>query len=134
MKLKWAEVLCTVGQRLFHALHDRAQVELVAGLVINLEIDTVPTIAPYLVARGLYRIDVQHGGVHLVMEVATAVLYPLLLKISRSDGNLIFARADDCVIVDPVGIEADAVVLARRNIIELGQPPYFFQAMLVAGA
>src|SRR5271165_1647348 len=123
MKLERAEILGTVGQRLFHALHHRVQVELVAGLVINLQVDTVPTVSPYRVARRLYRIDVQDGSVHLVMEVATAVLYPLLLKISGGDGNLIFAGADDCVIVDPVSIEADAVVLARRHIIELGQTP-----------
>src|SRR5271166_4204625 len=108
MKLEWAEVLGTVGQRLFHALHHRVQVELVAGLVINLQVDTVPTVAPYRVARRLYRIDVQYGGVHLVMEVATVVLYPLLLKISGSDGNLVQAGADDCVVIDSVGIEADA--------------------------
>src|ERR1017187_8416058 len=68
------------------------------------------------------------------MEVAPAIVHPLLLQISGSDGDLSFAGADRGVEVDPVGIEGAAVVLACGDVVDLRQPPHLLQAMLVARA
>src|SRR3954465_8335765 len=84
--------------------------------VDNLAVWRRPLVALRRVPCRLKRPEIEDRRVHLIVEVATAVLRPLALQVPRRDRDLIRSRAHSRAVVGPLGIVTDVVVRPRRGI------------------
>jgi len=78
-----------------------------------------PDVALNRVACGDEGVEVQYPRVHLVAEVAPAALRPFARQVAGRDSDLIRARGDRRVQLDPVGVSRDVVVREPYRIVEI---------------
>lgn len=132
MELERAEIGGAVCERLLHACIHAVQVELMAGVVVDLQAHVIPAITPDLIPAGVKREKIQNGGIHFVLEVAAPILQPFFLQVSRCDGNLVRAGADGGFKIDPVTVLADEIILPRGHIVQRRHALYLVESVLAA--
>ena len=85
-----------------------------------------------LVAGREEGVEVFHGPVHHVGEVAAAALHPLLLEVAGGHGRLVGLGAHRRPEAYPVGIGADVSVLAGLQVVDAGHAGLGFEAVVFA--
>ena len=99
-----AEIGGRIIERQAGALDHPFEIGIMARVVVEVDRHILPALVAHFVARRLHGVRAQHGRLHLVVEIAAAVLQPFALKGAGGDDDLVRAGADDGVEIDPVGV------------------------------
>ena len=125
------EVRREIVERLLRSFDHAIDVVRMLGVVVDLDRHAVPVAALDLPVGRQVAEERQHRAVHLVMEITPAALGPFALQVARRERDLIGARADRRLEVDPVGI-GEAHAAARRFVLQFRLARHVVEPALAA--
>ena len=128
------EVCAVIGEGRLDGRHHPVHIVGVLRVIVDLDGDVLPVVAPDGIAGREERVEVQDGGIHLVMEVAASVLHPLALQVAGRQCDLVRVGADRRIKVHPVRVVGKVGVAAGVQVRERGHAGAGLQPLFAAVA